>query len=449
VTQRYDYLVLGGGSGGVASARRAAEHGARVALVEPGRLGGTCVNVGCVPKKVMWNAAAIAETLRGAPDYGFEPGMPALDWPTLRARRDAYVARLNDIYAGLLERAGVTLIRGCARFADAAGTVAVGEQRLHAAHTLIATGGHSIRPGIPGGGLGLDSDGFFALARQPRRVAVVGAGYIAVELAGVLAALGSEVHLFIRGQTVLRSFDELIQTELTAQMEAHGLRIVRGFTPAAAHEDGEGYALAGSDGTRHGGYDALIWAIGRAPNTRSLAPHVAGIACLPDDGIVTDEYQATSVRGIYAVGDVTGRAPLTPVAIAAGRRLADRLFGGQTGRHLRYDQIPTVVFSHPPVGTVGLTEAQARKRHGEAVRTYTTRFTDMYYALGEHRPATVAKLVCAGEDERVVGLHVLGRGADELTQGFAVALRMGARKRDLDETLAIHPTAAEELVLMR
>ena len=453
MSEAFDYLVIGAGSGGIASARRAAQHGARVAIVEPAALGGTCVNVGCVPKKVMWNAASIADALRAAPDYGFAPLAPALDWATLKSRRDAYVARLNGIYAGLLDQSGVTLIEGRARFVDVRGTVAVGPRQLVGAHTLIATGARSRRADIPGGELGIDSDGFFALDAAPARVAVVGAGYIAVELAGVLHTLGSTVTQFIRGERVLRQFDALIADELTAQMRASGISIVGGFTPRRARRDDAGYWLTGADGAdgaEHGPFDELLWAIGRAPNVEGLQAHTAAVACLDSGAIVVDEYQNTSARGIYAVGDVTDQAALTPVAIAAGRRLADRLFGGQANRHLRYDQIPTVVFSHPPVGTIGLTEAQARKRFGdERTRVYTTRFTDMYYALGAHRPATVAKLVCSGDDERVVGLHVVGRGADEMTQGFAVALRMGACKRDFDETLAIHPTGSEELVLMR
>lgn len=444
----FDYLVIGGGSGGIASARRAAQYGARVAVVEAARLGGTCVNVGCVPKKVMWSAAGIAETLHQAADYGFAVQGVRLDWPTLVQARNAYVARLNGIYQDLLDGSKVTLLRGHARFAGP-DAVTVNGVPHRARHILIAAGGRPRVPDLPGAQLGIDSDGFFALTEQPRRVVVIGAGYIAVELAGVLRALGSEVALAIRGETVLRSFDTLVQEAVTGHLEAAGIAVQRGFVPAGIERRADGLAVLAADGRLLAGYDCVLWAVGRAPCSDGLALELAGVSVDADGHIPVDAFQDTNVPGIHAVGDITGRAPLTPVAIAAGRRLADRLFDGQTERRLDYENIPSVVFSHPPVGSVGLTEAQARAAHGDAVRVYSTRFTDMYYALGSHRPQTVAKLVCVGEDERVVGLHVVGRGADEMTQGFAVAIKMGARKRDLDDTVAIHPTASEELVLMR
>ncbi len=443
-----DYLVIGGGSGGVASARRAAQYGARVALVESDRLGGTCVNVGCVPKKVMWNGASIAEALHHAADYGFSVGPTAFDWNRLVGARDAYVARLNVIYEEMLEGSKVTLLRGHGQF-SAPDTVTVAGAAYRARHVLIAAGGRPALPQLPGAELGIDSDGFFALREQPQRVAVVGAGYIAVELAGVLRALGSEVALMIRGNTVLRQFDTLVQEAVTGHLEAAGLALHRGFTPAALERRDDGLSLLSEDGRSEGGFDCVIWAIGRAPCSEGLNLPQAGVQVAADGHIPVNIWQDTNVPGIHAVGDITGRAALTPVAIAAGRRLADRLFDGQAERRLDYDNIPSVVFSHPPVASVGLTEAQARAAHGDAVRVYTTRFADMYYALGSHRPQTVAKLVCLGVDERVIGVHVVGRGADEMMQGFAVAVKMGARKSDLDDTVAIHPTASEELVLMR
>lgn len=448
MSETFDYLVIGGGSGGIASARRAAQYGARVAVVEAARLGGTCVNVGCVPKKVMWSAAGIAESLRLAADYGFVVDGVRFDWPQLVRARNAYVTRLNGIYQDLLDGAKVTLLRGHARFAGP-DAVTVNGVTYRAAHVLIAAGGRPAVPTLPGADLGIDSDGFFALAEQPRRVAVIGAGYIAVELAGVLRALGSEVALAIRGDTVLRSFDTLVQEAVTGHLESAGITVHRRFVPAGIERRDDGLAVLASDGRSLSGYDCVLWAVGRAACSDGLDLQHAGVAADADGHILVDAFQNTNVPGIYAVGDITGQAPLTPVAIAAGRRLADRLFDGHSERRLDYDNIPSVVFAHPPVGSVGLTEAQARAAHGQAVRVYTTRFTDMYYALGSHRPQTVAKLVCVGPDERVVGVHVVGRGADEMTQGFAVAIKMGARKRDLDDTVAIHPTASEELVLMR
>lgn len=448
MSERFDYLVIGGGSGGIASARRAAQYGARVAVVEAARLGGTCVNVGCVPKKVMWNAAGIAESLHHAADYGFDLGEVRFDWPRLVQARHAYIERLNGIYGRMLDDSGVTLLRGNGRFA-APDAVTVGGATYRARHILIAAGGRPEVPDLPGAELGIDSDGFFALAAQPRRVAVIGAGYIAVELAGVLRALGSAVTLAIRGQTVLRSFDALVQEAVTGHLEGAGIALERGVVPAGLERRADGIAVLAADGRAASGFDCVIWAVGRRPCSDALALEAAGVVTDADGHIPVDAFQDANVPGIHAVGDITGRAPLTPVAIAAGRRLADRLFDGQSERHLNYDDIPSVVFAHPPVGTVGLTEAQARAAHGDAVRVYTTRFTDMYYALGSHKPQTVAKLVCVGADERVVGVHVVGRGADEMTQGFAVAVKLGARKRDLDDTVAIHPTASEELVLMR
>ena len=448
MSETFDYLVIGGGSGGIASARRAAQYGARVAVVEAARLGGTCVNVGCVPKKVMWNAAGIAESLHHAADYGFDLGEVRFDWPRLVQARHAYIERLNGIYGRMLDDSGVTLLRGHARFAGP-DAVTVGDATYRARHILIAAGGRPDVPDLQGAELGIDSDGFFALTEQPRRVAVIGAGYIAVELAGVLRALGSAVTLAIRGQTVLRSFDALVQESVTGHLETAGITLERGFVPAGLERRADGIAVLAADGRAVSGFDCVIWAVGRRPCSDALGLETAGVATDADGHIPVNAFQDTNAPGIHAVGDITGRAPLTPVAIAAGRRLADRLFDGQTERYLNYDDIPSVVFAHPPVGTVGLTEAQARAAHGDAVRVYTTRFTDMYYALGSHKPQTVAKLVCVGVNERVIGVHVVGRGADEMTQGFAVAVKMGARKRDLDDTVAIHPTASEELVLMR
>lgn len=443
----YDYLVIGGGSGGVATARRAAEHGARVLLVEAGRLGGTCVNVGCVPKKVMWYAASIAQTLRDAGGYGFNVAGSEFNWGALTRRRDDYISRLNGIYADLLDKSGVTLVRGFARFVDAR-TIEVDSRRYSAPHIVIATGGHPVVPEMPGAELGIDSDGFFALAQQPQRVAVVGGGYIAVELSGVFNALGSSVSMLVRGAQLLRPFDSMIRDELMVQMQEDGVD-VRLHTEAQSIERGPDGALRVrcKDGSALE-VDALVWAVGRAANTADLNLAAAGITAEAGGVIPTDTFQNTNVPGIYALGDVTGRAELTPVAIAAGRKLAARLFLNQPGSRLDYDTIPSVVFSHPPIGTVGLTEDEARKQHA-VVKVYTSRFTAMYHALTEHHPKTAMKLICVGPEERVVGAHVIGDGADEMMQGFAVAVKMGATKADFDDTVAIHPSSAEEFVTMR
>lgn len=445
--KNYDYIAIGGGSGGVATARRAAEYGARALVVEAARLGGTCVNVGCVPKKVMWYASGIAQTLRDAPGYGFGVGEVHFDWNTLKRHRDAYIARLNAIYASMLDKAGVDVVRGFARFVDAR-TIEVDGERFSAPHIVLATGGRPLVPDIPGADLGIDSDGFFALEQQPRRVAVVGGGYIAVELAGVFNGLGSEVSMLVRGPHLLRPFDALLRDELMAQMQEDGVRLHFGtqVRRVSRQTDGTLRLDCGDGGMLE--VDALVWATGRRANTDELKLDAAGLAADDKGVIATDAFQNTTVPGIYAIGDITGRAELTPVAIAAGRRLAARLFLNQADSRLDYDNIPTVIFSHPPIGTVGLTEDEARSRLTD-VKVYTTRFTGMYHALTEHRPKTAMKLVCAGRDERIVGAHVIGEGADEMLQGFAVAVKMGARKADFDDTIAIHPTSAEEFVTMR
>jgi len=446
--REFDYIVIGGGSGGLASAQRAAEYGARVVLIESGRLGGTCVNVGCVPKKVMFNAAAVADGLRQAPDYGFALDVKGFDWATLKQRRDAYVARLNAIYERNLANKKVEYVKGRAAFVDSATVEAAGE-RFTAPNILLATGGRPELPMIPGVELGITSDGFFELDSLPRRVAVIGSGYIACELAGVLHALGSEVHQFIRRNRVLGVFDAMLGAGLMREMREDGIHIEEQVIPRALQKTQAGIALLSSDDRRFDGFDCVLWAIGRRSDHTGLGLARAGVHLDANQFITTDAWQATNVPGIFAVGDVTGRAPLTPVAIAAGRRLSDRVFGGQQERKLDYQVIPTVIFTHPPIGTVGLSEQQARAAYGDRVKLYTTSFVSMQYALGTRKPRTEMKLVCTGEEEKIVGCHVLGLGADEMLQGFAVAVRMGATKRDFDDTIAIHPTSAEELVTLR
>ncbi len=449
MTEEFDFIVIGGGSGGIASARRAAAHGARTALIEGGRIGGTCVNVGCVPKKVMWHAAHFADSLQDAADYGFDLSRDGFDWNRLKLRRDRYIERLNGIYDRNLELSGVTRFNGHGRLASAA-SVAVDGATLRAPHILISAGGYPMVPELPGAELGITSDGFFELERQPRRVLVVGAGYIATELAGVLHGLGTEVTMLLRKELLLRGFDSTLRETVVEEMQGAGINILTCVHLAEVRQQDDGLAVVSRDGMTVSGFDCLIWAIGRAPNTRSLGLDTAGVQTDEAGFIATDEYQDTNVTGIHAVGDVTGRAALTPVAIAAGRRLADRLFGGAEGARLDYENIPSVVFSHPPIGTVGLTEDEARERYGhDGIKVYQSRFTNLYYGVASRRSPSVVKLVTAGAEERVVGCHMVGDAADEVIQGFAVAVKMGALKRDLDNTVAIHPTAAEELVTLR
>lgn len=445
----YDYLVIGGGSGGMASAKRAAAHGAKAAIIEYGPIGGTCVNVGCVPKKVMWNTAGIAEILRDAAAYGFDIDYRGFDWGTIKQARDAYIERLNDIYHRGLEASEVTEIAGFARFQDAH-TVTVDGASYTAEHILIATGSTPVTPDIPGAELGITSDGFFELATQPHNVIVVGGGYIAVEFAGLLNSLGSEVTLILRGESFLRNFDATLRETLAEEMQNAGINILTNVELTSLEQQADNKIRLNCHADEvHCEIDSVIWATGRSPATKDLGLDQAGVETDERGVIVTDDYQNTSVAGIYAVGDVTGRMALTPVAVAAGRRLSDRIFDGQTQAKLDYSNIPSVVFSHPPIGTVGLTEDQAREQYGDAVKVYQSRFTNMYFAITERKPPTVVKLVTVGEQDRVVGCHIIGLAADEIIQGFAVPIKMGAHKSDLDNTVAIHPTAAEELVTLR
>jgi glutathione reductase (NADPH) len=446
--QSFDLISIGGGSGGLACAQRAAEFGAKVAVIESHRLGGTCVNVGCVPKKVMWNAVSVALGIADAGDYGFNVTGGGNDWQVLKRKRDAYVLRLNGIYERNLSAKGVAYLRGAARFLSK-DAVEVNGERLTARHIVIATGGSAVVPELPGAELGITSDGFFSLEQRPKRVAIVGSGYVACELAGAFHELGSEVELFIRKDHLLTSFDAMLGKSLMREMRDQGIEIHQHVVPAGLRGQSGRKTLTATDGREFSGFDCVLWAVGRSANVTGLDLDRAGIAIDDGDFVATDGFQNTNVPGVYAIGDVTGRAALTPVAIAAGRRLSDRLFGGQADRRLEYSMIPTVVFTHPPIGTVGASEAEARARFGDSVKVYIADFAPMYHALTARKTHTDMKLVCVGPEQRIVGCHVIGTGADEMLQGFAVAIRMGATKRDFDDTVAIHPTSAEELVTMR
>lgn len=449
MAQHYDLIVIGGGSGGLSAAERAARYGTRCALIEAGPLGGTCANVGCVPKKVMWYAANVAHTLDDAPGYGFRLDYFGFDWQKLKTARDHFVHTINEWYLGYLAEAGVTLIRGFARFVDAH-TVEVSGEHYSADHIIIATGGRPQVPSLPGAEFGMTSDGFFALNACPPRVAIAGSGYIAVELAGMLHTLGAEVTLLVRGDQVLRPFDTMLREQLMERLREDGITVLTRTQIRAVARLANGTLSLHCDGQNGILYvETLLWAIGRDPNTNALNLAAAGVTTTANGIIPTDPYQNTNIPGVYAIGDVTGPFYLTPVAIAAGRRLVDRLFGNQPERRLPYENIASVVFSHPPIGTIGLTEDEARQRYGDAVRIYQTQFRPMYHAFTTRQPQTVMKLICLGPEEKIIGCHVIGAGADEMLQGFAVAIRMGATKRDFDDTVAIHPTSAEELVTMR
>ena len=451
MTRHVNYLAIGAGSGGIASANRAAMRGASAAVIEAKAVGGTCVNVGCVPKKVMWYGAHIAEALKFSAAYGFDIKQQGFDWATLVKNREAYIERIHASYQRGFSSNGVSYIEGYARFINA-NTVEVNGERISADHITIAVGGRPLRPDIPGAEYGIDSDGFFALTRQPKKALVVGAGYIAVEIAQVLHALGTQSHLLVRHDRPLRQFDTDITDMLLERMAQDKLPLHSHTNISKVEQVAPGNLTVHCDnGTVFTNVDCLIWAIGREPATAGLNLEAAGVTTDDAGFIRTDKYQNTNVSGIYAVGDVTGEAQLTPVAIKAGRLLAERLFNpALADAHMDYSLIPTVVFSHPAIGTVGLTEQQAIAQYGaEQVTVYRSAFAAMYNAITPYRALSRFKLVCAGAEQKVVGLHGIGEGMDEVLQGFAVAMKMGATKADFDATVALHPTSAEEFVTLR
>ena len=456
MTKHYDYIAIGGGSGGIASINRAASYGKKCAIIEAKHLGGTCVNVGCVPKKVMFYGAQVAEAINNyAPAYGFDVEVKKFDYAKLVESRQAYISRIHSSYNNVLAKNNVDVLNGFARFKDAK-TIEVSyadgsTELVTADHILIATGGRPSIPAVKGAEYGIDSNGVFALNELPKRVAVVGAGYIAVELAGVLNSLGSETHLFVRQHAPLRNQDPLIVETLLEVLAQDGIQLHTKALPEEVVKNADGSLTLKLQDGRETTVDTLIWAIGREPATDVINLEVTGVKTNSRGQIIVDKYQNTNVPGIYAVGDIIeGGIELTPVAVAAGRRLSERLFNNKPNEHLDYNLVPTVVFSHPPIGTVGLTEPQAIEQYGEEnVKVYKSSFTAMYTAVTEHRQPCRMKLVCVGKDEKIVGLHGIGFGVDEMIQGFAVAIKMGATKADFDNTVAIHPTGSEEFVTMR
>ena len=448
--KQYDYIVIGGGSGGIASANRAAMHGAKVILFEAKEVGGTCVNLGCVPKKVMWYGAQVAETIQTyASEYGFHTADATFDFKTLKANREAYIDRIHGSYERGFDNNGVERVYDYANFVDSH-TVEVAGQYYTAPHILIATGGHALYPDIPGAEYGMISDDFFTLDSLPNSVAVVGAGYIAVELAGVLHALGSKTDLFVRNERPLRTFDKEIVETLVKYMAESGLQLHTHSIPKEVKkntddsltlilENGESYTV-----------DAIIWAIGRKANVSGFGLEKTGVELTKGGFIKTDAYENTSVDGIYALGDVNGKLELTPVAVKAGRQLSERLFNNKPNAKMDYKDVATVIFSHPAIGSIGYSEEKATEVFGaDKIKAYRSTFTPMYTALGNHHQPSKMKLVTLGEDEKIIGLHGIGYGVDEMIQGFSVAIKMGATKEDFDNTVSIHPTGAEEFVTMR
>lgn len=444
---RYDYdlITIGGGSGGVRASRVAAALGARVAVIEEGRLGGTCVNAGCIPKKLFAYAAHFSADFGDAQGYGWDVGARTFGWPTLIANKDREIARLNGVYARLLEAAGAKVIEGRGHVVGP-NAVETGGRTLTAKHLLVATGSRPVVPKLPGSELAITSDDAFHLEKIPPRVIVVGAGYIAVEFASIFNGLGSDVTLVHRRAQVLRGFDDELGNVLAEEMSAHGVklrlsarivRIERSGNALTAHLD-DGETLAA---------DAIMYATGREPNTRNMGLEQAGVDLAGNGAVKVDDFFASSVPSIHAIGDAIDRMMLTPVATAEGTVLAQALFNGGP-RRMDYENVPTAVFSHPNVATVGLAESDARARHG-AIRVYKTRFRPLKATLSGNPERMFMKLLVDPVTDRVLGAHMVGEGAGEIIQGMAIALKCGATKAQFDATIGIHPTSAEEFVTMR
>ena len=456
MSKHYDLIAIGAGSGGLSIAERAAAYGAKVAVIEAHELGGTCVNVGCVPKKVMWYAAGVAQGLHDAQDYGFNLDLSGdngkLNWEKLVMKRENFIGGILDWYDDYMRESGVEVIHGAAKFVDNK-ILDVDGEIYTADNIVIATGGRPIIPeNIEGADYGIDSDGFFQDLdeEQPEKVVVVGGGYIALELAMLMNGLGSDVSILHQNWPVLEGFDGTIQKAIRKQIEDDKIAIYDDelISRVEKHDDGK-ITIHFEDGLAITDVDVLIWAIGRRPNTDNIGIENTDIKLDRRGMVVVDDYEKTTVDGVYAIGDIIGKAPLTPVAIAAGRRLGDRLYGGKPERKMSYENIATVMFTHPPIGTIGMSEEKARETYGDAIKVYQTEFVPLYHQLTRHKVKTHMKLIVLGEEEKIIGLHVIGLGADEMLQGFAVAIHMGANKSDFDDTIAIHPVSAEELVTMK
>ncbi|KUY48997.1 MULTISPECIES: glutathione-disulfide reductase [unclassified Burkholderia] len=442
----YDLFVIGAGSGGVRLARMSASYGARVGIAEEEQIGGTCVLRGCIPKKLLVYASHYPHELEDAKGFGWTFGAGTLDWPALIAAKDREINRLSDIYINLLRQSGVAMHAGRATLVDAH-TVAIGDRTIRARHIAIATGSRPSLPPRPGIEHAITSREALSLATLPARIAVVGGGYIAVEFAGIFNGVGSQVDLFYRGEKILRGFDDDVRQFLTDEMTKQGVAIhARAVVESIARADDGTLSVRVGD-AQHGPYDAVLYATGRVPNVDGLGLERAGVMLDARGAIAVDAYSATSVPSIHAIGDVTSRPQLTPVATRDGGLLARTLFGGARVA-VDHDYVPSAVFSQPEIATVGLTEADARRLHDE-IDIYRTSFKALRHTLSGRDERTLMKLVVARDSQRVIGAHMVGRDAGEIIQGIAIAIRAGATKAQFDDTIGIHPTAAEEFVTMR
>lgn len=445
----FDLLVLGAGSGGIACARRAAEYGAKVGIIESNRLGGTCVNRGCVPKKLMVYASHFPVHFEAAQGYGWSVGESTFNWEKMITAVNDEVTRLNGIYQRMLDNSKVQLFRGYGKFIDSH-TIAVGEKKVTAEKILIAVGGKPVKPdGIPGIEHAITSDDIFHLKEQPKRMVILGGGYIGVEFACILNGLGTQVTQVIRADKILRGFDEDIRTEIQEGMQKHGIRIINNISDIAIEKTDTGLQVKvkGESEETIVTDTVSLAATGRKPNLENLGIENTGVEVV-DGAIAVNEKNQTAEAHIYAIGDCTDRINLTPVAIKEGRILADTQFGGKSGQ-MSYENVPSAVFSTPEAGTVGLTEAEAREKYGDAVKVYRSKFRPMYYTLPDMPEKTLMKLVVDTNSDRVLGAHMVGDYAAEIIQGVAIAVNMGATKAQFDATVALHPSSAEEFVTMR
>jgi glutathione reductase (NADPH) len=448
--KHFDLLVLGGGSGGLSAATQSASYGAKVALINSGPLGGTCVNSGCVPKKITWYAGQLAEAYRVGSDYGFQSSPLKFDFEILVNHRKQFIKKLNQFYEDRLQKNNIHYIKGSGVFLNP-NTIAVNETSYTANHIIIATGCYPSRPNIAGIEFGIDSDGFFDLTYQPKKIAIIGGGYIAVELASMLNQLGSEVKLLVRKDKPLRQFDHFLSDTLVEIMMKQGIQFLPHHEPTKIVRDTHGQlTIHCHDKKTVSDVDTILFAIGRTPRTHELNLQAATIKTDDTGYIVTNKWETTNISHIYAIGDITGKKLLTPVAIAAGKKLSMRIFGNQNDAYLDYDNIPTVIFTHPPIGSVGMSEQTAIDQYGrDQLTIYQNQFNPLFYALGEHNIPSRIKLITLKESEKIIGCHIIGQNSDEILQGFSVAIKMGATKQDFDNTVAIHPTSAEELVTMK
>lgn len=447
MTYNYDLFVIGAGSGGIAAARRAAQYGAKVAIAEFDRLGGTCVNRGCIPKKLMVYASHFPDLFEDAQGYGWSPVQSTLDWHKMITAVHKELERLNGVYLNMLGKAGVELVRGYAKFLDPH-TVEIGERKITADKILIAVGGHPVKPDIPGIEHAITSDDMFLLKEQPERILIMGGGYIGVEFACIMNGLGSEVTQLIRRNLILRGFDDDLRSGVQEGMENHGIEILTSCEASSIEKTPEGLKVTlGDKHQKTMIVDVVLAATGRKPNLQKLALENAGVE-VKKGAIAVDKYSQTTQENIFAVGDCTDRVNLTPVAINEGRAFADTRFGGQS-RIMSYENIPSAVFSTPEAATVGLTEAEAIDQYGSAVKCYRAKFKPMYHGLSGRDERTMVKLVVEEDSDKVLGAHMVGEHAAEIIQGMAIALKMGATKKDFDATVGIHPSVAEEFVTLR